>query len=391
MTRNRLRTKLASTLATVAILTGLVAAPITQAATANLTLNGGLTSGGDKVSGATPAAVSPGKVAGFYVTVKNDDTANLPTFFLSGVNTTATPYGAYWFYTNAPGTAFPCQTNPMTCTFGTFVSGASVTVVAAFTLPSTASADTSKNCYSESDHTALQFGVQPDASTFVCADFKFSSSQGNVPGKNKSRGDEFHWMDFVSTEGSPKNDAAQFPFCDLSATPDVADCPTTLLSLNNNTTLASSNRNQNLQYTKVVAPAQAFDSDHGSSALHVSDGTATDLCGTDTNCLSIVSAGGGFLGETSTVDVNSGQQFSDEWIVTTIGMLGVKASDVDGVVHTYTDELNVSHTDYIDNCPSASGPDSSTPPAGCFWAVSGSGNTAIVTIYTHYNGKLRNF
>jgi hypothetical protein len=397
MTRYRLRSKLASSAATVALLVGLFAAPTSLAATANLTLNGGLTSAGTKVTGATPLAVSPGKVAGFYVTVKNDDTSNLPTFFMAA-STTATPYGAYWFPsdgTQATGPAHTCQTSPLSCDFGTFSSGAAITVVAAFTLPSGTSNATT-NCYPSdpTKRTALQFGVLPDPAndTFVCVDFKFSSNQGNVPGKNKSRGDEFHWMDFVSTKVDPKNEAAQFPYCDLSVTPgDLSDCPTNLLSLNNSTTLSSSNRNLNLQYTKVVAPAQAFDSNHGTSAIHVSDGVATNLCGTDESCLSIVSTGGGFLGETSTVDVNSAQVFSSAWIVTTIGMLGAKASDIDGVVHTYTDELNVAHTDYIGKCPSVDGPDETTPTEGCFWAVSGSGNTAVVTIYTHYNGKLRTF
>ena len=373
-------------MATVAVLAGLMAAPITQAATANLTLNGGLDSAGTKISGATPGAVSPGKVAGFYVTVKNNDTANLPTFFLSGVNSKATPFGAYWFYTNAPGTAFPCQTNPMTCTFGTLASGASVTVVAAFTLPSTASADTSKNCYSNADHTPLQSGVQPTTSTFVCADFKFSSNQGNVPGKNKSRGDEFHWMDWVSTDVDARNEAAQFPYCDASGT-NV--CSNALLSLSDNTSLSSSPSRFNIQYTQVAVPnALAFDSLHGSSGIHVADGglvPAIDNCAGD--CATAVANAGGFLGEVSLVEVNSGQNFDPDWIVTTIAMLGVNANKVDGVVH----DTGGAEADVLGKCPSAAGPDETTPFEGCFWAVNGSGNTVIVTVYTHTNGKLRNF
>ena len=380
MIRNRLRTKVASTVAAVAILIGLIVVPTSLGATANLTLNGGTAAAGTKISGHTPDAVSPGKVAGFYVTVKNTDTSNLPTFFMSAASN-GTPFGAYWFDTSDPGTAHACQTSPLSCNFGTFNSGTEVTVVAAFTLPSSASSST-KNCY-PSNPTSLQFGVAPTSSTFVCVDFKFSSSQGNVPGKNHSRGDEFHWMDWVSTDVDARNEAAQFPYCDASGT---NSCDANLLSLNNNTTLSTNQSRFNVQYTRVTVPASAFDSDHATTAIHVQDGIGTATPGCDATCQAFVDANGGFLGEVSQIDINSGQSFAPDWIVTTIGMLGVNANKIDGVVHD-----NGTSADILGKCPSSAGPDESTPDVGCFWAVSGGGNTAIVTVYTHTNGKLRNF
>lgn len=356
-------------------------ASTTVAATANLTLNGGTDSQGAKVTGATPLAVSPGKVAGFYVTVENDDTANLPTFFMTAASNAA-PYGAYWYPTGTTDYR-PCQTAPLKCDFGTFAAGSEVTVVAAFTLPDGTSSST-RNCYSEANHTGLQFGIEPTSDTFVCVDFKFASSQGNVPGKNKSRGDEFHWMDFVSTVVDPKNEAAQFPYCDASGT---NLCDNGLLSLNDSTTLSSSPSRLNLQYTKVTVPAAAFDSSHATSAIHVKDGDSTlDFVCTGT-CADQVAAGGGFVGETSLLEVNDGQVFTDDdWIVTTIGMLGVQANKIDGVVH----QLDNGTFEVLGKCLTATGP-TDTSSAGCFWVTSGSGNTAIVTVWTHTNGKLRNF
>jgi hypothetical protein len=375
-------------MATVAVLAGLMAAPITQAATANLTLNGGLHSAGEpKTTGAQPLAVSPGKVAGFYVTVKNNDTANLPTFFMSATSSAA-PVGAYWFNSDGSGTAHSCDTSPMKCDFGVFASGTEVTIVAAFTLPGGTSNATT-NCYpaDPTKRTALMSGVLPDPvnDTFVCVDFKFSSSQGNVPGKNKSRGDEFHWMDFVSTKVDPKNEAAQFPYCDQSA-PEA--CDSNLLSVSDNTTLSSNANRFNVQYTRVVVPASAFDAADKTGAIHVKDGDPQATVNCDADCLDTVNAAGGFLGEVSQIDINSGATFDPDWIVTTIGMLGINASKVDGVVH----DVGTATPDMLGRCADASVPDpDTTPDAGCFWAVNGGANTAIVTVYTHGNGKLRNF
>ena len=74
------------------------------------------------------------KVAGFYLVAKNNDTANLSSFFLTA-STTATPKGAFWGpSTTGPWTA--CDTsNGLKCDFGAFNSGATVYVLAAFTLP----------------------------------------------------------------------------------------------------------------------------------------------------------------------------------------------------------------------------------------------------------------
>lgn len=395
MIRYRFRTKLASSLAATALLVGLVAAPTSLAATANVLLNGGTTTTPPLERAATPLEVSPGKVAGFYIAVKNADTSNLPTFFMTA-SSLAAPYGAYWY---PAGTTdyHACTTSPLRCDFGTFSAGSEAVVVAAFTVPTSAGdLSSTKNCKPSSPTDKQRGFALSDTTeveqTWACVDFKFASSQGNVPGKNQSRGDEFHWYDFVSADVDPKNEAAQFPYCDLSVTPgDNSDCPQGLLSLNNSLSLSNSPNRLNIQYTKVdVSDSGAFDSDHGTSGIHVADGGSFTIICTGA-CDTQVAANGGFLGETSVVDVNSGEPFTG-FIKTTIGMLGVHASDVDGVVHETGVVPNIATVVIDEECPSADGPDlTATDPHECFWAADGPGNTAIVYVYTHVNGKLKAF
>jgi hypothetical protein len=143
-----------------------------------------------------------------------------------------------------------------------------------------------------------------------------------------------------------------------------------------------------VQYTRVVVPASAFDAADKTGAIHVKDGDPQATVNCDADCLDTVNAAGGFLGEVSQIDINSGATFDPDWIVTTIGMLGINANKVDGVVH----DVGTTTPDMLGRCADASVPDpDTTPDAGCFWAVNGGANTAIVTVYTHGNGKLRNF
>ena len=78
------------------------------------------------------------------------------------------------------------------------------------------------------------------------------------------------------------------------------------------------------------------------------------------------------------------------FIRTTIGMLGVNTGSVNGVVHeTVIDGTTVGYI--IDTlCATGDGPALSTDDE-CFWVSSGPGNTAIVTVWTHTNGKLKAF
>ena len=120
----------------------------------------------------------------------------------------------------------------------------------------------------------------------------------------------------------------------------------------------------------------------------MADGGTFDLvgCTGTSDCATTAAAAGGFVSETSLIEANSGQSFVADYIQTTMTMIGVQASQIDGVVH----QLDNDNFEFIGKCPSSAGPDSTTPGAGCFWAT-GSGNTAIVNIWTHTNGKLKVF
>ena len=71
---------------------------VTLGALANIDIGGGVTVGttlAEHPRAATPTQVSPDNVAGFYLWVKNRDTANLSTFFMKAYSN-ATPVGAYF-------------------------------------------------------------------------------------------------------------------------------------------------------------------------------------------------------------------------------------------------------------------------------------------------------
>ena len=327
------------------------------------------------VSGATPPKVAPGKVAGFYLSAKSNDSANLSSFFLTA-STVATPFGAFWSHTTLkPWT--PCDvSNGLKCTFGAFNSGDAVYVEAAFTLPTGTSTSTT-NCKTDPDRKAQpanSYGVDPhDATSWVCFDFQFGANSGFVPGKNNSRGDAYHWFDFVGTD-TGQDSAAQFPFCDLSATP--VSCDANLLALNDTKTNFGKN---NPQWTQVLAPTGAFNSGHAGTAISVADNVSSPCSGgpNDPAQCSIT-----FLGQWSQVDVNDGHDFSPAYITIDIGVYGVGVNKISTVYHFY--QLSgVWHVEPLSKCALSTGPG----PGPCFWPTSLGGNAAQVTIWTHFNGK----
>jgi len=333
------------------------------------------------VSGATPDKVSPGKVAGFYLVARNNDSANLSTFFLNA-STTATPLGAFW--THDPNATTPvwtaCDTsNGLKCTFGAFNSGQAVYVLAAFTLP-TGTSTSKTNCLVDPKvkQPANSYGVDPSGATsWVCFDFQFGSNSGYVPGKNNSRGDAYHWFDFVGTD-TGQDSAATFPFCNL-ATPSVA-CSGSQLSIND----AKGNFGKNNpQWTQVKAPPTgAFNSLHASSAIGVADNVSNPCTHplTDPAECSIA-----FLGQWSKVDVNDAQDFSPAFIQVDIGIYGVGVNKISHVYHFY-EVGTVLKVEVLAKCASNAEPPSGGDP--CFWAVALGGNASQVTIWTHFNGKL---
>jgi hypothetical protein len=373
--------------AAIVIATALLASSFasTLAAVANVGIGGGWdthffnTTG---VSGATPTKVSPEKVAGFYLSAKNNDSANLSSFFLTAT-TKATPLGAFWSHsTTGPWTACDVSSG-LKCTFGAFNSGDSVYIEAAFTLPAGTSTSTT-NCLTDpgrKTQPANSYGVNPhDAASWVCFDFQFGANSGFVTGKNNSRGDAYHWFDFVGTD-TGQDSAAQFPFCDLSAQP--VDCNPALLSLNDTKTNFGKN---NPQWTQVTAPTGAFNSLHASTAIGVADNVGSPCTGLSTDPTQCSIA---FLGQWSKVDVNDGGNFSPDFIQIDIGVYGVGVNKISSVYHFYTDpdtgDLTV---EVLGKCGTSAGPSADNPPVSCFWATSLGGNASQVTVWTHFNGKL---
>jgi hypothetical protein len=365
----------------------------TFAAVANVGVGGGWDtslSNGSGVSGATPAKVSPGKVAGFYLSAKNNDSANLSSFFLNA-STTATPLGAFW--THDPNATTPvwtaCDTsNGLNCTFGAFNSGDAVYILAAFTLP--AGTSTSKtNCLVDPKvtqpansygHDPLEAPATDNPASWVCVDFQFGSNSGFVTGKNKSRGDAYHWFDFVGTD-TGQDSAAQFPFCNL-ATPTV-DCSASLLTINDTKTTFGTNTPQ---WTQVQAPTGAFNSLHASTAIGVADNVSPPCTGLSTDPTQCSIA---FLGQWSRVDVNDGGNFSPDFIKIDIGVYGVGVNKISNVYHFYNDPITGDLTvEVLSKCGTSAGPSGDNPSVSCFWAAALGGNASQVTVWTHFNGKL---
>jgi hypothetical protein len=343
----------------------------TFAALANVNIGGGAV--GDHVSGATPPQVSPGNVAGFHLWVRNEDSANLNTFFMKAV-TSATPLGAYWSRNGGPTQS--CTTSDgLQCTFGTLSSGDVLLITAAFRLP-TGTSTSLTNCLPDGS-TA---GVAPTGTSWRCVDFQFASGSGFVPGKNKSRGDLYHWYDFVRTDGG-QDKGATFPFCD----PSASACDDSLLTVFN-TQGASKN---NVQSTELTAPAGAFNPAYGTTGLAVADNFPFDCPPGLTDCASHQTTGNNaFVGQWSQVDVNSEQPFGDDFIKVTLTMYGVNPNSIDGVVHLWFDGTDWHEDTITDRCDSASGPGPDQDE--CFWAT-GSGQNAIVSVWIHNNGSIRTF
>ena len=380
MTRARTVRLLATLVVAASLAMTSMASPV-LAALANIDIGGG-TVANDHLRAATPPQVSPGNVAGFYIWVRNEDTSKLNTFFMKAV-TTATPLGAYWSRNEETVKHACTTTDGLQCAFGALESGDVLRITAAFTLPSGTSTNP-VNCKPEN---GAGFGPTTEGS-WRCVDFQFASGSGFVPGKNKSRGDLYHWYDFVATDtGSDRG--AQFPFCDLSAADP--NCSADLLTVFNT---AGATRN-NPQSTKVTVPNldEVFDSAYGTTGLAVADNFSfTCPTGTDVvDCANHQTTGtNGFVGQWSDVSVNSEQPFPDDFLHITIQMYGVNPNSVDGVIHLWESPAGTWHEEVIDDrCPSSDGP-AEGQTSSCFWA-SGSGNVATIQVWTHNNGKFGTF
>jgi hypothetical protein len=358
----------------------------TLGATANVQIGGGLTVD-TKARAATPTQVSPNNVAGFYLWVKNEDASNLSTFFMNAMSA-ATPVGAYFSKNGAINTNCPIVAGKLGCSFGTLNSGDVLKIVAAFKIDA---APGTANCKPVTDPPTAP--PDPDQGFFanqslspVCVDFRFTSNSGNVPGKNKSRGDDYHWYDWVATNVT-SDDGAGFPFCNQALLPGTP-CDANLLTVLNKGKATRTD----VQTTKVKAPLGAFNSDvnnlFGETGIAVHDNFPFSCPSSLSQCTAHEGSGANsFVGQWSQVDVNSEQTFTD-YIRIDIEMYGVNANAIGGVVHIWFDGTNWQERDITLPCPTADGP-ATGQTAECFWA-SGSGNVADVSIWAHNNGNFRN-
>lgn len=370
MTRPRKQRALASISVTFALILGMALPAMTSAALADIATGGGIV---PNVSGdpATPKAVSPGNVAGYYLWAKNNDSANLSSFFLTA-STTATPVGAYWWRSADPETIFPCDTsNGLKCTFGAFVSQADVVVLAAFRLP-TGTSTGQTDC--DPAHPVQSSSTM---TSWRCVDFQFSSSSGYVPGKNKSRGDAYHVWAVTSTTFNG-DQAAEFPFCDV--TTDPATCDAGSFTVDTGTKVSKNN----IQIGKLTAPQGAFNSAFGTTGIALDDNFTSFSCTADVCTQNAAD----FLAPWARVDVNSEANVGD-WIQVDLTMYGVNANQIDGIAHVWS-----TGSESITNvCPDADGPAQGPSDTynGCFWASGLQGNAAAVSVWMKNNGNIRVF
>jgi hypothetical protein len=364
----------------------------TLGAIANVKVGGGIAPD-TYVRAATPTKVSPGNVVGFYLWAKNKDAAGLSSFFLTA-STDLTFLGAVWKH---PGdaTTNTCGSDVnggLKCDFGALNSMDEILVLASYTVPKPASSSPD-DCLPAKAPQNSGFNHGPEAASWVCVDFQFAASSGYVleKGKNKSRGDAYHWYDFVATDVS-SDQGAGFPFCDSNVS--VCDSTNATLKVQNAETATGSD----VQTTHLTAPPAAFNTAFDNSGLFstsglaVADNLGTFACpeGVPTCANHQVNGQNGFVGQWSQVDANSEQDFGTAFIRIELSMFGVKPQDIDGVMHIWQVALNVWDERPITAlCPSAAGP-AEGQNTECFWA-SGAGNVTTVLIWAHNNGVYRTF
>ncbi len=265
-----------------------------------------------------------------------------------------------------------------------------ILVLAAFTVPTPASiSDT--NCLPDNAPANSGFDHGSEAS-WVCINFQFAATSGFVveKGKNRSRGDAYHWWDSVATDVT-SDEGAGFPFCDSNIS--VCDSSNATLQVQN----AGSATASDVQTTHLTAPPAAFNTAFGPSGLFGKSGLAVAdnfffLCPSGLPTCADHQANGqnGFVGQWSQVDANSEQDFGTAFIRIDLSLFGIKPQDVDGVMHVWQDALGVwQERPITELCPSADGP-ATGQTSECFWA-SGVGNVTTVSIWAHNNGNYRNF
>ena len=363
-----------------------VAAPATTlGAIANVNVGGGINIGVTSVRATTPPKVSPGNVVGFYLWAKNNDAAGLSSFFLTA-STNLLFKGAFWKHPN-DATTTSCGSDAnggLKCDFGPLNSQDEILVLAAFTVPTPASSSEA-NCKPSNAQANSGFTHGSEAS-WVCVDFQFAASSGFVvdKGKNKSRGEAYHWWDSVATDVT-SDQGAGFPFCDSNVS--ACDGTNSTLTVQNGGTATGSD----VQTTHLTAPPAAFNTAFGKSGLAVADNFFF-VCpsGVPTCADHQVNGQNGFIGQWSDVDANSEEDFGTAFIRIDLSLFGVKPQDIDGVMHIYQDAAGVWYERPITAlCPTADGP-AVGQTTECFWA-SGAGNVTTVSIWAHNNGNYRTF
>jgi hypothetical protein len=304
------------------------------------------------VSGAEPAAVSPGGVAAFRIWARNCDTSSVQSFTLSAVTT---PNASVY---DPPGDAIgvipsrgACATGPaVSCSFGTFSPGDEIFVLVAF--------------------------VAPSSGQKLSVDFQWKTT-GQAPDPNKhSHGDTVHWLDSAAINSSG-NYAGTFAF------------DSSLLSLSD--TSANLN-NSNKQSTAIDAAALASELGTGYSGgipLTVQDGPGIDTgCVNDPDAIpAIVCSDLVFFGETSVVNVNDGFEFTNYFLITVTIYKGPNANQVHGVYHNWLDTDGNFQQELIETQFPAGG----TPTTFPSFSVEKVGQNTVLVIASHHNGPYRGY
>ncbi|MFL5727209.1 MAG: hypothetical protein ACJ77F_12810 [Chloroflexota bacterium] len=276
-----------------------------------------------------PATVSPGAPAGYRVTITNNGSSNIASLFLvDKVNGSLTVTPVY-LTSSRPGTCNELGTlsGPLSCSFGALNAGDHVTVVVAYTTPTSGSSS------------SAEFQGSTSGATF-------SDTKG------RSHGDTLQSDPIVTTTAlnSGKNFAGGFS---LSAAGFIS----------NDANLNGNNR----QSTGVKGLPAGFEAT-------VEDGPGTTGTCTSTGPVPCTA----LFGEWSVVNVNGGSSVEGGFIVT----IKFKTGTPTGFLHSFGNPVQ---QEAIGACPGGVAPATITDP-GCFVWDAG---TSTASIYTLHNGSYK--
>lgn len=286
---------------------------------------------------ATPSTVSPGDVAGYVVTYRNDDSSTISKVALTATMSDGFAYAIQSVSTSAGS----CKTTaPLSCSLGNVKPGQTVTIVVGLTTSS--------------------------ASASVTTTFDFSSGGSTPSDGGTSHGDS--WFASATTS--------------LSSDPNFRGrfiAKSTQQTVENLQTLSATNPHA----TKVVAPVTLI-------PVTVQDGPATALAcgGVFTQCP------GTAFGETSSISVDGGRTFTSPFrVIVSFDSSEIPSGVNQGnikVYHQWSDASGTGEQLIAARCVVAKG--ASTPSnAPCVTVKKLPGNDLEVTVWTFHNGSMKGY